>query len=79
MTELAGALKKYDSGRRANESFSEQVEQKREPLQRYEDLSRELGHKFALVVQIVQRLLCRRPAPTDHPRLWIGDPGIELA
>ena len=46
---LAGALEKYDAGRRSDESFGEKVEPKRAQLQRFEDLCRELGHPPAEV------------------------------
>ncbi|MCB0201726.1 MAG: aldo/keto reductase [Anaerolineae bacterium] len=41
---LGGALEKYESGRRTDENFAKEVESKREQLQKYEDLCREIGH-----------------------------------
>ena len=41
---LGGALEKMESGRRAGEDFVKQVEAKRDKLQKYEDLCREIGH-----------------------------------
>ena len=41
---LGGALEKYESGRRTNEDFVKEVESKREQLQKYENLCREIGH-----------------------------------
>ncbi len=41
---LGGALEKAASGRRSNENFAKEVEEKREKLQAYEDLCREIGH-----------------------------------
>ena len=41
---LGGALEKHDTGRRKGEEFDQYVEKKREQLERYEALCRELGH-----------------------------------
>ena len=41
---LGGALEKHDTGRRKGEEFDQYVEKKREQLERYETLCRELGH-----------------------------------
>lgn len=41
---LGGALEKHEQGRRKGEGFEKKVEQKRDQLQRYEDLCRNLGH-----------------------------------
>ena len=41
---LGGALEKLDSGRRTDEQFVKQVNKKREQLERYEGLCKELGH-----------------------------------
>jgi aryl-alcohol dehydrogenase-like predicted oxidoreductase len=46
---LAGALKKRDSGRRAGEHFEKRVEEKRDQLERYEALCKELGEPPAAV------------------------------
>ena len=41
---LGGALEKYDTGRRKDENFSKQVEEKRDQLEKYEILCKEIGH-----------------------------------
>ena len=41
---LGGALEKHDAGRRKDEEFAKRVEEKREQLEQYESLCRELGH-----------------------------------
>ena len=41
---LGGALEKLDTGRRTDEQFAKQVNEKREQLERYEALCKELGH-----------------------------------
>ncbi len=41
---LGGALEKVASGRRSNEEFVKRVEEKREQLEAYENLCREIGH-----------------------------------
>ncbi len=41
---LGGALEKYDTGRRKDEDFSKQVEEKRDQLEKYENLCKEIGH-----------------------------------
>jgi aryl-alcohol dehydrogenase-like predicted oxidoreductase len=41
---LGGALEKKDGGRRTEENFAARVENKRDQLQRWEDLCRRLGH-----------------------------------
>ncbi len=41
---LGGALEKYKSGRRTEEEFTSRIEAKREQLEAYESLCRELGH-----------------------------------
>jgi len=41
---LGGALEKLDTGRRTDEQFAKQVDEKREQLERYEALCKELGH-----------------------------------
>ena len=41
---LGGAREKHDTGRRKGEEFDQYVEKKREQLERYEALCRELGH-----------------------------------
>jgi aryl-alcohol dehydrogenase-like predicted oxidoreductase len=41
---LGGALEKYESGRRTDDHFAEQVESKRGQLAKYETLCREIGH-----------------------------------
>jgi aryl-alcohol dehydrogenase-like predicted oxidoreductase len=41
---LGGALEKHDTGRRKGDEFDQYVENKREQLERYESLCRELGH-----------------------------------
>lgn len=46
---LGGALEKCKTGRRTGESFEKRVEAKRDKLQRYEDLCRELNEEPAVV------------------------------
>jgi aryl-alcohol dehydrogenase-like predicted oxidoreductase len=46
---LAGALQKHAQGRRSGENFEKRVEGKRDKLQKYEDLCRELGEEPANV------------------------------
>ena len=46
---LAGALEKQAKGRRAAENFQKNVEKKRDKLQKYEDLCRQLGESPANV------------------------------
>ncbi len=46
---LGGALEKYKSGRRTEEEFTSRIEAKREQLEAYESLCRELGHPPAEV------------------------------
>ena len=41
---LGGALEKMETGRRSDENFVKTVEAKRDQLQAYEDLCREIGH-----------------------------------
>ena len=41
---LGGALEKVASGRRSNEEFVKRVEEKRDQLEAYENLCREIGH-----------------------------------
>ena len=41
---LGGALEKLETGRRTDEKFANQVNKKREQLERYEALCKELGH-----------------------------------
>jgi aryl-alcohol dehydrogenase-like predicted oxidoreductase len=41
---LGGALEKYERGRRTEEEFTQRIEAKREQLEAYEGLCRELGH-----------------------------------
>jgi len=41
---LGGALEKYDTGRRKDKNFSKQVEEKRDQLEKYETLCKEIGH-----------------------------------
>lgn len=41
---LGGALEKFATGRRKDDDFVKRVEEKRDQLERYEDLCRELGH-----------------------------------
>jgi aryl-alcohol dehydrogenase-like predicted oxidoreductase len=41
---LGGALEKLDTGRRTDEQFAKQVNEKREQLERYEALCKEIGH-----------------------------------
>ena len=41
---LGGALEKLDTGRRKGEDFEKRVNEKREQLEKYEGLCRELGH-----------------------------------
>jgi len=41
---LGGALEKHDTGRRKGDEFSKQVEEKRDQLQKYETLCRDIGH-----------------------------------
>ncbi|MDZ7845229.1 MAG: aldo/keto reductase [Anaerolineales bacterium] len=46
---LAGALEKFESGRRGNPDFEKRVEENREKLEAYESLCREIGHPPAEV------------------------------
>jgi len=46
---LGGALEKQKTGRRMGEEFEQRIEEKREQLERYETLCRELGHPPAEV------------------------------
>lgn len=46
---LGGALEKHDKGRRKGEDFEQEVEEKREQLQQYENLCREIGNPPAEV------------------------------
>ena len=41
---LGGALEKLDTGRRTDEQFAKQVNEKREQLERYEALCKKIGH-----------------------------------
>ncbi len=41
---LGGALEKHDAGRRKDDEFAQRVEDKREQLERYETLCRQIGH-----------------------------------
>ncbi len=41
---LGGALEKHDTGRRKDDEFSQRVEEKREQLEKYETLCRDIGH-----------------------------------
>ena len=41
---LGGALEKYESGRRTDENFANQVKNKRNQLEKYEKLCKEIGH-----------------------------------
>jgi aryl-alcohol dehydrogenase-like predicted oxidoreductase len=41
---LGGALEKHDSGRRKGDEFAQQVEEKRDQLEKYEALCRQIGH-----------------------------------
>ncbi len=41
---LGGALEKHDAGRRRDDEFAQRVEDKREQLERYEALCRQIGH-----------------------------------
>jgi aryl-alcohol dehydrogenase-like predicted oxidoreductase len=41
---LGGALEKYNTGRRKGADFEKQVEEKRDQLEKYETLCKELGH-----------------------------------
>jgi len=46
---LGGALAKYNTGRRKGDDFEKEVEEKRDQLEKYEDLCKELGHPPAEV------------------------------
>jgi aryl-alcohol dehydrogenase-like predicted oxidoreductase len=46
---LGGALEKYNTGRRKGDNFEKEVEQKRDQLEKYENLCKELGHPPAEV------------------------------
>jgi aryl-alcohol dehydrogenase-like predicted oxidoreductase len=46
---LGGAIEKHDSGRRASDEFTKRLEEKREQLEAYETVCRELGHAPAEV------------------------------
>jgi aryl-alcohol dehydrogenase-like predicted oxidoreductase len=41
---LGGALEKHNTGRRKGDGFSKQVEEKRDQLEKYETLCKEIGH-----------------------------------
>jgi len=41
---LGGALEKYNTGRRKSDDFTKEVEKKRDQLEAYENLCREIGH-----------------------------------
>jgi aryl-alcohol dehydrogenase-like predicted oxidoreductase len=41
---LGGALEKYETGRRKDEEFVKRVEEKRDQLEQYEGLCRDIGH-----------------------------------
>jgi aryl-alcohol dehydrogenase-like predicted oxidoreductase len=41
---LGGALEKHDTGRRKDKEFAQRVESKREQLEKYESLCRDIGH-----------------------------------
>ena len=41
---LGGALEKYKNGRRNHEDFNKKVEEKRDQLEKYESLCKEIGH-----------------------------------
>jgi aryl-alcohol dehydrogenase-like predicted oxidoreductase len=41
---LGGALEKYNTGRRKGDDFTKEVEKKRDQLEAYENLCREIGH-----------------------------------
>jgi aryl-alcohol dehydrogenase-like predicted oxidoreductase len=41
---LGGALEKYETGRRTDENFAKQVEEKRPQLEKFENLCRDIGH-----------------------------------
>ncbi len=65
---LAGALEKQEKGRRSTEQFQKNVEKKRDKLQRYEDLCRQIGESPANVG--LAWLLCNPvvTAPIIGPR-----------
>jgi aryl-alcohol dehydrogenase-like predicted oxidoreductase len=46
---LGGAIEKHDSGRRTSDEFTKRLEEKREQLEAYETVCRELGHPPAEV------------------------------
>lgn len=82
---LGGALEKFTTGRRKEESFSKRVEAKRDKLQRYEDLCRQLGQPPA---SIGLAWLLNNPvvtAPIIGPRTMeqltsvLGVPDIKLS
>jgi len=41
---LGGALEKYETGRRTDKNFAKEVEEKRDQLEKYETLCKEIGH-----------------------------------
>ena len=41
---LGGALEKYNTGRRTGDDFTKEVEAKRDQLEKYENLCKEIGH-----------------------------------
>lgn len=58
---LAGALEKFESGRRGNPDFVKRVEEHRKQLEAYEDLCRKIGHPPA---EVALAWLLHNPAVT---------------
>jgi aryl-alcohol dehydrogenase-like predicted oxidoreductase len=58
---LGGALEKYNTGRRKGGDFEKQVEEKRDQLEKYENLCKELGHPPA---EVALAWLLHNPAVT---------------
>jgi aryl-alcohol dehydrogenase-like predicted oxidoreductase len=58
---LAGALEKYNTGRRKGSDFEKEVERKRDQLEKYENLCKELGHPPA---EVALAWLLHNPAVT---------------
>jgi aryl-alcohol dehydrogenase-like predicted oxidoreductase len=58
---LGGALEKHRAGRRKNEDFEKQVDEKRDQLEQYEDLCHKIGHPPA---EVALAWLLHNPAVT---------------
>jgi aryl-alcohol dehydrogenase-like predicted oxidoreductase len=61
-------LEKHDTGRRKDDEFSKRVEEKREQLEQYEALCRELGHPPG---EVALAWLLHNPIVTRLPGCFI--------